>query len=100
MAMETISEALARLTAAGYADEYRAEANGLRSSRTGEILPPDRFRVDEIVRFEGESDPSEESAIFALTANAGDGKGTYTIAYGPLMDALDADMVRRLPRAV
>ncbi len=93
MPMETVSEALRRLTAAGYTDDYRAEAQGLRSLSTGTLHPPDRFRVDEIVRFEGDSDPGDESAVFALTLEADGTKGTYTVGYGPMMDALDADMV-------
>ena len=98
MPMETLSEALQRLTAAGYTDDYRAAAQGLRSHSNGTVHPPDRFRVDEIVRFEGDSYPSDESAIFALTSEADGTKGTYTVAYGPMMDRLDADMVRLLGR--
>jgi len=98
MPMETLSEALRRLTAAGYADDFQAEAQGLRSQLIGTVHPPERFRVDEIVRFEGDSDPSDESAIFALTLEADGSKGTYTVAYGPMMDTLDGDMVRRLGR--
>lgn len=94
--METQSEALQRLAAAGYIDEYRAETRGLRSRSNGAVHPPDRFRVDEIVRFEGDSDPSDESAVFALTSEADGSRGTYTVGFGPTMDALDADTVRRL----
>jgi len=96
MAMETVSEALRRLTAVGYADDYRADARGLRSQLNGTVQPPERFRVDEIVRFEGDSDPSDESAIFALTSQIDGAKGTYTVAFGPLMDMADGEMVRRL----
>ena len=96
MAMETVSETLQRLSAAGYTDDYRSEMRGLRSRSNGTIHPPERLRVDEIVRFEGDSDPSDESAVFALTSEADGTKGTYTVAYGTMMDALDADMVRRL----
>ena len=97
MAMETVSVALLRLAAAGYTDEFWAETGGLRSRSNGTLHAPDLFRVDEVVRFEGDSDPSDESAVFALTSDADGTKGTYTVAYGTMMDALDADMVRRLP---
>jgi len=96
MPMETVSEALRRLTAAGYTDDYRAEAQGLRSRSNGTVHPPDLFRVNEVVRFEGDSDPSDESAVFALISEADGTRGTYTAAYGPMMDPLDADMVRLL----
>jgi len=96
MPMESIAEALQRLAEAGYVDEYRAEAQGLRSRATGILLSPGAFLVDEIVRFEGDSDPSDESAVFALTSTADGAKGTYTVAFGTLMDGLDADVVRHL----
>ena len=96
MAMETVTEALSRLHRSGYVDAYHAEPEGLRSRSTGALDPPEAFHVDEIVRFEGDSDPSDESAIFALTARGGATRGTYTVAYGPLMDPLDAEIVRRL----
>jgi hypothetical protein len=96
MPMETVSEALERLTTAGYVHEYRAEARGLRNLANGTVLPPERFRVDEVVRFEGDSDPSDESVVLAVVSTTDGTKGTYTIAYGPLMDALDAEMVSRI----
>jgi len=78
MPTETVSEAVQRLTAAGYTDDYRAEAQGPRSHSNGTIHPPARFRVDEIVRFEGDSDPSDESALFALTSKTDGTRGTYS----------------------
>jgi hypothetical protein len=96
MAMETLSEALQRLTADGYTDDFRAEPGGLKGRSSDKVHPPEAFRVDDIVRFEGDSDPSDESAIFALALPAHGTKGTYTVIYGPLMDPLDALMVGRL----
>jgi hypothetical protein len=96
MAMETLSEALTRLNAAGYTDEFRAESRGLKRLSNQMVHPPEAFRVDDVVRFEGESDPADESAVFALTLPADGTKGTYTVTYGPMMDSLDAVMVERL----
>jgi hypothetical protein len=98
MAMETVSEAINRLHRAGYLDEYGADRKGLKSHGRGQVFAPETFRVDEIVRFEGDSDPGDESAVFALTSEDGT-KGTYTVAFGPLMDPLDAEMVRKLGHA-
>jgi hypothetical protein len=96
MAMETLAQSLERLSAEGYVDAYRAERDGLRSLGDGTIHLPESLHVDEIVRFEGDSDPSDESAVFALSSESGERKGTYTVGYGSLMDALDAAIVRRL----
>jgi hypothetical protein len=98
MAMETVTEAIQRLRRAGYLDEYGADRKGLKSQGRNRVFSPETFHVDEIVRFEGESDPGDESAIFALTSEDGT-KGTYTVAFGPLMDALDVEVVRKLGHA-
>lgn len=65
--METLSEALERLTATGYTEDYRAESLGLRGRSGTTVHSPEGFEIDQVVRFEGDSDPSDESAIFALT---------------------------------
>lgn len=96
MAMETLMEALARLERSGYVDAYRAEPEGLRSESTGTVIAPEAFDVDEVVRFEGDSDPSDESAVFALRDRGDRARGTYTVAFGTLMDAMDADVVLQL----
>jgi hypothetical protein len=96
--METMAEAMKRLHARGYTDDFQAVAGGLKSVQTDVVQAPEAFRVDEVVRFEGDSDPGDESAIFALTPSREGRRGTYTVAYGPAMDSLDVEMVERLPR--
>jgi len=94
--METLSEAVERLTAAGYKDDFRAEHAGLRAVKAGCMHEPESLVIDEILRFEGASDPQDEAALFALRCETHGTRGTYVVAYGPSMDSLDAEMVRRL----
>lgn len=96
MEMETLSEALERLAAAGYRDDYRAEPEGLRARFTGKLHRPESLVIEQSVRFEGESDPSEEAVVFVLRSETDGTKGTYTVAYGPGMDLGDVAMVGRL----
>ncbi len=93
---ETVAEALTRLNAAGYTDDFRAEAAGLRAMKRRCLHGPEALVVDEIVRFEGITDPADEAIVFALHCKLHGTKGTYVTSYGPSMTALDADMVRRL----
>lgn len=95
MPMETMVEALKRLEGKGYRDEFRAQGDGLRALGTGRVYPPESLTVEETVRFEGPSNPGDEAVVFALRAPDG-ALGTYTVAYGPSMDALDAELVPRL----
>lgn len=94
--METLSQAVVRLVGAGYAHDFRAEPSGLRAVGTQCFHRPEDLVIEEIVRFEGASDPQDEAALFALRCDVHGTRGTYAVAYGPAMDPLDAEMVRRL----
>ena len=96
MSMETMADALRRFEGRGYTDEFRAEREGLRSVRSGRVYPPESLIVDDVARFEGASDPGEEATVFALRSEAEGIRGTYTVTFGPAMDAADAGMVPRL----
>lgn len=98
--METISEALARLDAAGYRDAFSARDGRLWAAAARRFFEPEALVVDEVVRFEGESDPDDMAILFALHSPAGDVRGTFTTMYGPkLSDPENAEMMRRLSRA-
>jgi hypothetical protein len=96
MPMETLSEAVARLTAADYRDGFRAERGGLRAIGTRCLHEPESLVIEEIVRFEGASDPGDEAVLFALRCAIHGTRGTYVVTFGPSVDSLDAEMVRRL----
>jgi hypothetical protein len=95
--METLSEAVDRLTADGYRDDFRAVAEGLCAVGAGRSYAPESLAVDAVLRFEGPTDPADESVLFALRAPDGV-RGTWAVAYGPAIDPLDAAMLRRLRR--
>ncbi len=49
----------------------------------------------DVVRFEGTSDPSDESVIFALCSPEGE-RGLFVATYGPHMEADRVAVVERL----
>lgn len=95
--METLSEAIDRLEAAGYREGFRATREGLRALASGRNYAPESLVVDGVLRFEGPTDPGDESILFALRASDGV-RGTWAIAFGPARDPLDAEIARRLKR--
>ena len=96
MCAETLSAVVNRLSAAGYVDDFRAETDGLRAVAAGCIHHPESLTIDEVVRFEGLTNPDDEAVVFALRCGTHGTKGTYVTSYGPQMSALDAEMVRQL----
>ena len=97
--MEDLAHAVERLTKAGYRDDFRAERGGLRAVEAGQLFEPEALVVDEVERFEGESDPGDEAVVFALSSEASGTRGTYVVTYGTYVNPIDAEMMRRLPHA-
>ena len=95
-AMETLSEATTRLALAGYDEDYRAQDGRLVCSRCGTSHDPAEMTIDQIVRFEGASDPGDEAIVYALDAGCGH-KGLYVTAYGFEATADDIAVVAALP---
>lgn len=96
MQTETFSEAIERLDRRGFSHSLRAEGGRLHDLVTDEFFDPESLGVDEIVRFEGDSDPDEQAVLFALRSPRGGALGTYSAVYGPSMPPEDGDVVRRL----
>lgn len=86
--METLSQATTRLTRAGYDEDYTARNGRLVGGHGGTSHDPAHMAIDEIVRFEGESDPDDEAIVYALDAGHGH-RGIYIAAYGAAATADD-----------
>lgn len=94
--METLSEAMSRLDDDGFDCSFRANREGLLEV---DDLPPQRpeaMIVEEVVRFEGQSDPGDESVLFALASRDGRVKGTFVSSFGPGMGPATAAVIQRL----
>jgi hypothetical protein len=96
LALESLAAAIERLEARGFVHSLRAGAGALRVVGGGERHAPEDLRIDEIVRFEGDTDPAEELVLFALSAPDGSPLGTYAALFGPATPPEDAEVVRRL----
>ncbi len=96
MYMETISQAVGRLSEEGYTEQCRAEVGGVRFLDDGAIYEPEQVVVEEVIRLEGTSAPDEESVVFALRSPDGQSRGTLCMSYGSQMDPIDSEVIARL----
>lgn len=94
--METLAEAMARLEGRGFREAFRPRPGGLLASGDGSEHAPEELVVEEVVRFEGTSDPQDEAVLFALRTCDGAVRGTFAAAYGPHADAAGAAAMERL----
>jgi hypothetical protein len=99
MEMETLTGAIRRLRDVGFECEVTVGPNDLLScGGCGALCEPGATEVDEIVRFEGVSDPGDAAALVALRFACGHG-GLLVSAYGTYATAEHASAPRRLPAA-
>jgi hypothetical protein len=96
--METLSEAIQRLRERGFRHDFSAIPGGrLRCGECGAEIDPAAVKIEEIVRFEGISDPGDESILFALSGPCGH-EGLYSAPYGPDATPEDVAVVAALHR--
>ena len=98
MEMESMTTAVRRLREAGYDSDFEALPDGrLRCSSCDSACDPDEVDIEEVVRFEGTSDPGDSSILVALRCETGHA-GLFTSAYGADASPEAARFLRRLAR--
>jgi hypothetical protein len=93
---ETVSEAVNDLSKRGYTDNLRMGNECLHCDEKGLQLNPKEFQIDEVYRFEGITDPADETIIYAISSNDDNVKGTLVNAYGAYADSASEDLVEKL----
>jgi len=95
---DTLSEAMTYLHEQGFKHDFRAETEGIKvkvkDSAQEVIYQPDELQLMRIYRFEGMTNPSDSSELFALRSSDGI-KGTLVSAYGA-KSSQDPDMIRNI----
>lgn len=95
--MSTITSVLERLRVKKYDNEYRMTEQGFTPGNNKYYTPGD-LKIIRTYRFEGDSDPSDNSVIYLIEAN--DGMIGYSLdAYGVYSDHEDDgydDFIRKI----
>lgn len=92
-----------KLVLDGYVESFQVTEKGLFSPGKNKHYKPEEVQFVNFFRFEGASDPADNSILYAVETNDGV-KGTLTDAYGPYADLqVDKfireveDMVKKTP---
>ncbi|MBI3510247.1 MAG: phosphoribosylpyrophosphate synthetase [Bacteroidetes bacterium] len=93
---ETMSEAVNDLVKRGYDHDFNIEKEFLICEAENFRLSPDEFCIDEIYRFEGDTDPGDENIVYAISSEKKGVKGILVNAFGPYTDSLSAEIVAKL----
>lgn len=99
---DTVSETINELAKRGYTTDFKllAEEECLYCNKSETQLSPEEFEIDEIHRFEGESDPGDEMIVFAISSVKHDIKGIIVNAYGTYSDPSTSKIIARLKKHI
>lgn len=92
---ETLSEALDGLKERGYTENFNLQSDCLECRALSLQLHPEDFRIDEYHRFEGDSNPDDNSVVYAISSKDGV-KGVLVDAYGMYSENVTPAMAQKL----
>jgi hypothetical protein len=96
---ETVTQAVAELSKRGYNVNFNLSMGHLSWIEQGVNLKPEEFNIDEVYRFEGETDPGDEMVIYAISSDTKGIKGILVNAFGPYADQISDDLMAKLKQS-
>ncbi len=84
--MNTLTACVNKVVKDGYTDSFKVKRQGLYSCTKDKLYTPEEVCVQNFYRFEGESDPGDNTILYVIETADGQ-KGTLIDAYGPYSDA-------------
>lgn len=93
--MKTLVSCLNSLLAEGFDSQFKAIKSGLKSLANEKVYQPDEVKILNFYRFEGESDPSDNSILYAIETTDG-ARGTLIDAYGPYSDTNVTNFIQQV----
>lgn len=93
---ETVSKAIEELRKQGYTTDFNLEENVIVCN--AEKFGADDFEIADVYRYEGNSDPGDEAAVYAIQSSNGL-KGVLVTGYGASSETTSPEMLRKLTQA-
>lgn len=93
--MNSLAFSINKMVLKGYDDNFRMTDIGLKSLNTNKIYQPEDIHIINFYRFEGQSDPNDNSILYVVESDDGN-KGTIVDAYGPYADRKLSDFMNKV----
>jgi hypothetical protein len=93
---DTVTEAVAMLNKRGYTEDFNLKENCIECRNGQYKIFHNEFQVDEFYRFEGMTDPADETIVYAVSSPRYNLKGVLVNGYGIYSQSLTDDMVEKL----
>jgi len=93
---QTVTEALAGLKSRGFNLDFNLANGVLHSSSENIYLQPEDFTITELYRFEGMSDPGDNSVVYGIQSDKYHLKGVFVNGYGVYSDDISEELLKKL----
>jgi hypothetical protein len=80
----------------GYNEDFNLKQNCIECRNGQYKIFHDEFHIDKFFRFDGNTDPSEESIIYAISSEKYKLKGILINGYGVTSESLTNEMLEKL----
>lgn len=95
--MVTLATVITKLTRKGYETQFKVMPEGLMSLSTDRVFEPHQVKIKHFYRFEGESNPADNSILYAIETNSGE-MGTLVDGYGVSSDHEIDNFIKQVER--
>lgn len=92
----TLSQTISALHDLGYTLDFNIKDECLVCNKINLQLSPDEFQIDKVYRFEGMTDPGDQSILYAISSPGHNVKGVLVNGYGITADEYSSNMVSKL----
>ena len=92
----TLSQTINGLKKEGYTLDYNIKQEFLICDSPNITLSPDDFEIDKVYRFEGESNPEDQSILYAISSRKFNVKGVLVNGYGISSDETSDILISKL----
>jgi hypothetical protein len=92
----TLSETIDGLKKDGYTLDFNVSQDAIVCPLTDEKLSPQDFRIDKVYRFEGDTNPDDQSVLYAISSQKSDRKGVLVNGYGISADLATDELIKKL----
>lgn len=92
----TLSETINGLIGMGYIHDFNIQEECVVCRQTNDTLAPDDFQIDKVYRFEGQSNPDDQSILYAISSAKFNLKGTLVNGYGISSDENTSKLIEKL----
>jgi len=96
MEYNTLTETMEALRNEGYTEDFNLKDDHIVSQSGDFQILHHEFEIDKFFRFEGETDPADESILYAISSEKYNLKGVFVNAFGIYSDPVADEMMKKL----